>query len=62
MIISDIARRSKTSKKNLRKYLATDKPPTGFDPATSCLPSTRSTMLSYDGDQQGYPGNYLIFI
>jgi len=19
-------------------------------------------MLSYDGDQQGYPGNYLIFI
>ncbi len=24
-------------------------PPTGFDPATSCLPSTRSTRLSYDG-------------
>ena len=26
-----------------------NKPPTGFDPATSCLPSTRSTRLSYDG-------------
>jgi len=32
MFISDITTRTKTSKKNLRKYLATDKPPTGLYP------------------------------